>query len=509
MTGNKIDLLTCLLHSIQTFPHRNALCINDHFYTYSELSYKVQAVVDYLNFMSINNQIIGILATDDISTYANILGVLFTKNGFVPLKPRNPVIRNLNIIEQTKIKIILSNTNNRIVHQYFENQDTILVETDQLPLSNDKLSFPSILQNDIKCILFTSGSTGDPKGVPMTYKNINSSLEAYFNLGYKLNEEDKYLQMFDFNFDMSLLSYLPAFIIGACVYTVPESQIKYLAAIEIMEKYGITFSTMVPSTLSFLRDYFPEILLNSVKYSVFGGEPLYLEIIKEWAKCVPNAQIVNISGPTEITMACMSYHVNTNWDLNKVRNGILAFGKPWKNTTAIIVDNEYNILPYNEIGELCFAGDHVMEGYWNNPSMNMNVFFRKYYNGNERIFYRTGDMAFVDEEGDFMTCGRKDFQYKIQGYKVEIAEIEYHAKEIAQNSNVVAIVKVDQRNISRLFLFVEQVSLDKDVFMQKLRKKLPSYMVPEKIILVDTLPVNQNGKIDRNNLSNQIILSNE
>ena len=175
-------------------------------------------------------------------------------------------------------------------------------------------------------MLFTSGSTGVPKGVPYTSQNINSTLDSFFALGYSLSENDRFLQMFELTFDMSMLSYLPAWCIGASVHTLDNSGIKYLNAVRVMQEQDISVVTMVPSTLQLLKPYFPQIKLPAIRYCQLGGEPLYADIAELWMTCIPNAQLINISGPCETTMACMSYTLNRDFSKNKSHKDILAFG---------------------------------------------------------------------------------------------------------------------------------------------------------------------------------------
>ncbi|MCX6164877.1 MAG: AMP-binding protein [Ignavibacteriae bacterium] len=487
-----MNLLQNIFDSFIKFSDRKAFCINDTFYTYNEFkNYVASYNSNIKNILSRDEILVGVITHNDIETYATLFALMFSGYGFVPLNPRNPVERNNGIIEQSEIKHIFSSAN-------YEEYDTI--NTKNIPVSENKINIPEIDDEKVLCILFTSGSTGIPKGVPYTKKNIDSTLDAFFHLGYDLNEEDKFLQMFEFSFDMSLLSYLPVLCIGACVYTVPEDEIKYLAAYKVMDKYDVTFAAMVPSTLAFLRPYFSDIKLEKVKYSLLGGEPFYVDIAREWFECLPNAQIVNISGPTETTMACMGYNLSKDFLINKSLNDILAFGKPWKNTTAIVVDENNEEVSVGVEGELCFAGDNVMKGYWKMPEVNSNVFFRKNINGKEIDFYKTGDMAKLDEEGDFYSCGRKDFQFKIQGYKVEIGEIEKHVRDFTKLINVAALVYRNNSGVLEIHLYLERYSRDKDGVIEYLKKKVPSYMLPSGITILHAFPTNMNGKIDRKEL---------
>jgi len=489
-------MLSKLTKIFEKFSKRNALFIKGKYYTYQELSEKITTIIQVLkNSTAKKSKLIGIICSDEFETYASFFAAWFSGYGFVPINPRNPFDRNNNILEQTDIEIILSAEKD--ILNIVDTKNLIIIYTKEIPGSSNFLNIPEIQDNQVMCILFTSGSTGIPKGVPMTLKNINATIDAFQALGYKLTAEDRFLQMFEFTFDMSILSYLPAMMLGACVYSVSDAKVKYLAAVKIMQEHDITFAAMVPSTLAFLKPYFKELKLEKLRYSLLGGEPFYKDIAAEWAKCIPNALIVNISGPTETTMACMGYTLHRNMQENKTYNGILAFGRPWKNTKAIVIDEKKKPVATGVQGELCFAGDNVMEGYWNMPEKNKEVFFNLKFEGKNIRFYKTGDMTFVDNDGDFMTCGRIDHQVKIQGHKVELGEIEVLVRESIPDANIVVLAGINDKGIKELFLFIDKPKLDHTAIIEYLKTKVPWFMIPKEVISIEVFPTNANGKIDR------------
>ena len=481
--------------------NNNKLClqIENNKYSYADVALRIASIQNILASFT-EKDIVGITAENSVDTYASIIACWLSGKGFVPIHPKYPVERNEKIMKQAEIDLILSSA--KEWDNFIPDNNSVKVKQNSLPEAKQG----NILINDtspeqIFCILFTSGSTGEPKGVPYTLKSIASTLDAFFALDYNLTVNDRFLQMFEFTFDMSMLSYLPAFYLGASIYTVGFDKIRYLEALKAMQKYKITFAMMVPSTLALLRPYFPKIQLQHLKYSLLGGEPFPKDLATEWSKCIPNSTIVNISGPTEITMACMGYTLDKKPENNESYNGILAFGYPWKNTKAILVDENLNIVDEGITGELCFSGDHVMQGYLNLPELNDRVFFHKEINGKQQRFYRTGDMAFI-KNGIFYTCGRKDLQVKIQGHKVELEEIEFVTKKLLNNPNVFALAGLTAQGAQEIQLVISATNLDQASVKDQLRSKLPPYMMPNSIKFVNKLPYNENGKIDRRALKN-------
>ena len=470
-----------------------AFYIKNEAYTYASLGEELSKIRLLLQKKKPDTHFIGVLAHDDLQTYASILALWMEGYAFVPLSTKSPLYRNLTVMNLVDSDFVLSSkTESKNIAANW----TIL-STHNLRETNSDLKFKMPAQDDIICMLFTSGSTGIPKGVPYTLRNINCSLDAFFALGYDLDEKDRFLQMFELSFDMSLLSYLPAWCIGAAVCTVPETKIKYLSVIKVMQEREVSFAAMVPATLNFLKAYFDQIQLEKLKYSVLGGEAFYVTLAAAWAKCIPNARIINISGPCETTMACVSYELDKGFAKNKSHQEILAFGRPWKNTVTILVDENLEEVLQGEVGELCFSGKHVMQGYWKMPERNKEVFFEKEIREKKHRFYRSGDMAFQDEEGIYYSCGRKDHQYKVQGYKVELGEIEMLTRRLTKTEQVVAIVAKNGKDILEIHLFVQENTYDSNAIMDFLKKKLPHYMQPSSITILKKLPQNISGKIDR------------
>jgi acyl-coenzyme A synthetase/AMP-(fatty) acid ligase len=188
----------------------------------------------------------------------------------------------------------------------------------------------------------------------------------------------------------------------------------------------------------------------------------------------------------------MTYPLNRNGS-NKSCNGILCIGKPMQNSNVTIVDEQMRPVEMGEKGELCLSGPQVSPGYWKNPSRNEKAFITL---ENTR-YYRTGDQCFADENGDVFYTGRIDFQVKIQGFRVELGEIEQRAREFLKTHAVIAVARQNESTTWQIFLFIENHSGPVNPVHVHLKKTLPSYMLPAKVLSVPQFPLNSNGKIDR------------
>lgn len=481
-------ILDEFLNAFHNYSDRNAFCIDETFYTYNQLFKRVNAIRRQISSnIPIEDKNVAIVANDSLDTYASIFALWFEGKTYVPILNYAPEDRNSQVLKQSGCNFILSSNSfkqnlsaNLLISKELEDCGEVL------PVKNRDLS-----QNAY--ILFTSGSTGQPKGVPITLGCISSLINAVESAGDDINKEDRVLQMFELTFDLSVISFVHPLLRGACVYTIPEGEVKNLYIMDLMELHKLTVMLMVPSIIILLRPYFKIIYGESVRLCSFCGEALPLDITNEWRSCVPNARIRNYYGPTEDTVYCTYYDVDNNNQKNY--NGFVSIGKSLNSGCCIIVDSDNRIVKAGEKGELCLTGTQLTTGYWNNPEKNKESFFIL----NDLRFYRTGDLCFEDEDGDIQYIGRLDFQTKINGFRVELSEIEHYANEALNNENTCVCVaftnKINTTEIGLVIRSAEKVDVDKVI--DYISHHLPSYEVPTATKVIKDLPLNINGKIDR------------
>ena len=431
----------------------------------------------------INNRedkIIGIIAEDRLETYASILAVLISGKTYVILHPAYPRHRNRKIAELADIHLILYTKDIRVLNLDTEHIDFICTSELQEVVPSSS-------------IIFTSGSTGEPKGVPISRNNLNAFYNAYSHLDWQLDENDRMLQMFELTFDVSIVSFLFPLTIGACIYTVSPEGVKYINVIEILEKYNLTFAAVAPSLLQLLLPYFSEIQLPELKYLIVTAEASDVELLSAFRACAPNASFVNLYGPTEGTIYCTAYQIPTT--SCKHHNGMIAIGKPFEGVDALIMDNNGIPVATGETGELWISGRQVMNGYWNAPEKTKECLIE---GTDGKTYYKTGDLCQIDADGDIIYCGRKDSQIKLQGFRIELSEIEHVVKKYFNNEcKAVVIPKYGANNQCELHLVVEKVHLDKHQIEEHMNSRLPFYMIPQHIHCMEHFPLNTSSKTDR------------
>lgn len=471
---------------------KNSFYIDGSYYSYLDLAKSISKVRNGIQQHTIDTEkIIGLVANDDIETYASILALWLEGKAYVPLSTETPRDRNDSVINQAGINTILDSSINPFLPEYKT------IETKKLEESSINIE-PTITNEEaLAYMLFTSGTTGIPKGVPITRANLNGIIEALEDMNFNIDETDRCLQMSELTFDVSVTSLLFPLLKGACVYTIPKGKIKFTYVYELLDEHKLTVAQLVPSILNYLRPYFDEMYFPDVKYSLLTAEALPLDLAIDWFRCVPNATVINLYGPTENTV-WSTYYTLSRTSTNKSYNGMVSIGKTMKGTGTVIMDENNKPLPYGEKGELCLYGIQLTPEYWNNETKNKEAFFYTEYNGVQTRFYKTGDLCSMDESGDILYMGRMDFQAKIQGFRVELSEVEFHCKAFLEKTNAVAIAVTNATGNTEIGLAINSNEFDVTDMLNYMKTKMPAYMIPTQIRFVNEFPLNSNGKIDRN-----------
>jgi len=499
------DYLQRILDHMSGQPSRNAFYIAGSWHTYGELASLVAGIQVLLDGTGTDGEHVGVYVQDDIRTYASILAAWFSGKGFTPVNPLFPAGRNRRIMEQLGLKTVLHSGG---YTGSPEPDGVSFVSTgDVRPQVGRTPELADFSRDRDAYVLFTSGSTGEPKGVRISFQNVHAFVRDFINYPlYDFNREDRFLQIYDLSFDASVHCYTVPLVVGACVFTVPPGAIKYLAAYKLMQEMELTFVKMPPSTLSYLRPYFSKVRLPRLKYCLLGGEAFPADLVEEFAPCIPHALIQNVYGPTEVTVNCLIY----DWRIpgekgrKKQMNGTGSIGRGFGTNATLVAGASGEPASPGTEGELLVAGEQVSPGYWKNEELNNRSFMIREEGGKPLRYYRTGDWALEDEEGDLMFLGRKDGQVQVRGYRVELGEIEHLARTFLDGVNVMALGLRKGSGDVRICLAVESAEFSRDGLRDHLAAHLPPYMVPESIVSIPEFPRQVSGKTDRKKIIDMV-----
>lgn len=482
-------MLKGFLDSVHKFPNQVAIISDERTCSYKELHALAWNIAGAISKYNIQNSLIGIYTDNNIYTYASILAVLMSGNGFVPLNSKFPDERLKNIMAQSEMKLVIAceNSQSRV-----EKLGVQFLAADKSHSANTNMQLAGEDPGRIAYLLFTSGSTGVPKGIPITYGNFNSLVHG-LSERYRLRSTDKVLQTFELSFDVSIGCTFLAWQNSAALVLVPLSGIVAVNAFKTILDYQVNFVTMAPSAMNYMKKYkmVPQIKLPFVTTTVFTGEALPYEIALAWQQSAENTVIDNAYGPTEASVWCYFYRLGSATGEELV-NGLCPIGNPLPGIKSRIVNETGKSVLKGDRGELLISGAQVFSGYWKNESKTNEAFMDE---GGKK-WYRTGDIVTENVNGNVIYINRKDNQVKINGFRIEIGEVEYAIKKVAGIQGV-AVVVGSSANEPELIAFVEKARVNKEQIIEELKKQIPFYMIPRDVIFIDSLPLNSNGKTDR------------
>ena len=480
--------------------------------TYHELDKLSNQVARFLLKNGLKRgDVVSINLDKTVAAYCVIIACIKIGVAYFAIDPASPVKRIENIFKQCEPKLIFSQTKfsnpawneKTIVCQDEYGSLEFCAKYDSGPL---KLSDPA-LTSDIAYIMFTSGSTGSPKGAVMTQANLFGFIDWAVK-DYQFTPQDVHTHINPLYFDNSVFDIYSTFFSGGALVPFKTALLQNPSGIvEKIQQFKCTVFFSVPSMLMFLQStkVIDPDLLGSLKKIIFGGEGYPKARLKELFDVLgKRAQLINVYGPTECTCICSSYLI-TQSDFDSLE-GYPPIGSLTANFNYCLLDENRQVSD-GDTGELCLGGPCVGQGYFNQLELTQKAFMQNPLNTSfEERIYRTGDlMRYNSNDGKLWFVGRKDFQIKHQGYRIELEEIEHALAAIKEIDEAIALHTVED-GISRI---IGVVSSLKDLKPSDIRSQvariIPKYMVPNKIEIIDRMPKNANGKTDRKKLKEMFL----
>ena len=473
-------------------PNSIALIFKNNSMTYSELDNKSDIIANYLLSKNIGKRDrIGIFIDKSFELIIAILGVLKVGATYIPIDSNYTDERKNFILNESNVKLCITDCLS-LKYNYINVYEILKNNIYTNLLNNNNKLYDDPLQP--VCILYTSGTTGKPKGVEITNRNV---IKLVRNISYMdFDNTARILQVASIVFDLSIFEIWASLLNGqALCLTTKNDFFNFTYLKDYIDKNHINIMCLTSVVFNQIVSNHIDVLEN-VKQILTGGDKISIEHVKVLKNKYPNIKIYNSYGPTECTSFCTMYEI-TNTDAP-----IIYIGKPISNSCCYILDNNNKILPFYSIGELAIGGDGVSNGYINNSQKNKECFIKNTFSNKflSDKLYKTGDLARIYPDGNIEFIGRKDNQVKIRGYRIELDEIKNHVLTFPGIENCAVLIKEDNVNHSNKHIYLYIVSntkkIDIDEFKKYLSKNLPIYMIPSAIMQIDKLPINSNYKVD-------------
>jgi amino acid adenylation domain-containing protein len=517
------NLHSGFLRSAERFPTRPALEVEGRVLSYDELRGGAARLAGLLSARAPQDgaPLTAVFAYRSQVAFTGVLAALLRGHGYVPLNRTFPPARTALMLQRSEASAVVVDAGSRPqldevldslerpLLVVLADQDDVEAERERWPKHDfasrrDVQETPeaepvSVDAGEIAYLLFTSGSTGIPKGVMVKHSNVLHFIDVMTDR-YEITEDDRFSQTFDMTFDLSVFDMFVAWERGACLCCLPQAELIKPGRFINDSRLTIWFS--VPSTGLFMQrlgmlkpDRYP-----TLRWSLFCGEPLPIDVARAWAEAAPQSIVENLYGPTELTIACTLYRWDPERTPAEAEFGLVPIGTPYPGLTTLVADEQFMEVEPGADGELLVTGPQVTAGYWRDPEKTAVAFMVP--PGRQETHYRTGDRV-RRPVGDapLVYLGRVDNQVKIGGHRVELGEVEDSLRDASGLGEAIAVAwPRTAAGASGIVGFVVAPSIDVAATRAAMAKRLPDYMVPRQIVAMPTIPLNVNGKFDRNEL---------
>jgi amino acid adenylation domain-containing protein len=511
------------LRSAERVPERLALKVQGRNWTYAALFLQARRLAATIQKQAPDAcPLVAVFADRSVTAFAGILGALMAGRGYVPLNPNFPVAKTRQMLRRSGSQVLIADAAAvshipAVVDGLLPPLTVVVPETSdaswtaaQCPAHNvvaataleaaESWRPAAQRSGDIAYLLFTSGSTGAPKGVMVTHWNATHFVHSAV-ARYQITADDRLSQLFDTTFDLSVFDMFVAWQQGAAVCCPPRESLWNPATFVREEQLTVWFS--VPSTAMLMNRLgalkpgtFP-----SLRWSLFCGERLSAETANAWASAAPLSLLENLYGPTELTVACTAYRWDPSRSFAECEGGIVPIGHPLPGMYAVVVDEQLNEVAPGQPGELLVTGPQRTPGYWQDSSATEKAL--AHVEGWAERFYRTGDRVCRPRNGEPLRfLGRVDHQIKVRGYRVELGEVESALRQVPGVQAAAALGwPATPAGVLGIAAFVTGDDIEPGLIRSTVETQLQAYAVPQTIHVLPTLPLNANGKVDRHALA--------
>ncbi len=493
------NVIEYLEKSAIKYPLKNAVIEEEKKITYNDLCMYSKKGGTYLLNNDIKNSMIIVFMDKGIDALISFFSCIYANCFYSLMNPELPQNRIDQILNSSNAKYVITNDEfNDLAEYYFKDIKVINVKELKKSKINEELINSVKLEHidyDPLYVNYTSGSTGVPKGVAICHRSVIDFIDKFTEL-FHFSSKDIIANQAPFDFDVSVKDIYSSIKMGSTLLIVPR---RYFSNPKLLLDYlcdnKATNMTWAVSALCLITTFhgFDYKVPKTVKRVIFSGEVMPIKHLNQWIEKLPKTTFVNVYGPTEITCNCTYYIIDNKKEYEKI-----PIGKSFPNERVVLIDEDNKIITdKNKVGEICVIGTALALGYYNNKEQTNKAFTVNPNQPNyDEMMYHTGDLAYYDLDDNLIFNGRKDFQIKYQGHRIELEEID---KAINSCNGVDRSCTLFDEEKSKLYGFYVG-SISKADLRIKLKEILPVYMIPTSIIQIDSFPLTKNGKINRKEL---------
>lgn len=487
------NILSCIERTEERFPEHLAVADETSELTYRSLLQLAQSIGCRIGRLGVTNRPVAVFLDKTPLCVAAFLGAAYSGNFYVVLDTAMPTDRINRILETLQPAAVLTDGPHRRQAEDFRFDGEILnwEDASREPVSQPFLAAvrSRMTETDPLYALYTSGSTGRPKGTVVSHRAVIAYSQWVIDT-FGIDEDTVFGSQTPFYFSMSVTDLYSALCTGGRLQIIPKKLFSFpLPLMEYMNTRKINAIYWVPSALCIVAnwDTFSYARPEFLEKVLFAGEPMPVKQLGYWRRHLPDLLYANLFGPTETTDICTYYIVDRDFSDGES----LPIGRACDNCRVFLLDEDRR---ESDRGELYVGGPFLAEGYYNDPEKTKAAFLQNPLNtAYPETVYRTGDLAALNERGELLYLGRRDYQIKHMGYRIELGEIEANA---GAAEGVSACVCLYDGEADRIVLYYEGRAQEA-ALAEYLRSKLPDYMVPGRLIRLKTMPHNANGKMDR------------
>lgn len=493
MQNNILDYLN---HIVTVKPQKVAFADDRDEMTFQQVYSQSRAVGTFLHEKGIYKEPVVVFMNRHPKEVTAFYGVVTAGDFYVPVDEEMPAGRIQLILDTVQAKVIICDAATLKIAESLSFDGELVLYDDICQTQADEEALAAIheraIDTDLVYIMFTSGSTGVPKGVAVCHRSLIDYIEQLSEV-MRFDGDTVFGNQTPLHFDASLKEVYPTLKFGATTYLIPKNLFMFpVKLVEFLNEKRVNTICWVVSALTMLSAFgaFKTAVPEYLRTIAFGGEVFPIKQYKKWKEALPEARFMNLYGPTEGTGVCCYYEVDRQFGLDEA----IPIGRSFRNKEVLLINDKNELAGEGETGEICIRGASLALGYYNNPEKTRESFVQNPLNSAyPELIYRTGDLGRYNEYGELVYVSRKDYQIKHMGHRIELGEIEVNVNMLEGVGNAGCIY---DKARDKIVLYYQGTCEEKDV-ATALKNRLPRYMIPNHINRLEKIPLTANGKVDR------------